>query len=323
MIDFLLDQLAPFLQTALRMGSPILIATLGGIICEKAGHLNLGVEGMMLMGAITAFMTAYNTNNIFLTLFAAGMAGLVGALIYAFITVTLRANHTVTGLVLSIFGAGYATYIGSTSAVGKSIADKTNVVNAIQDIEIPYLSDIPFIGPVIFGQSIYFYVGIAVAVIMYLYLKKTKAGLNLRMVGENPGAADASGINVALYKYIHILAGGFLCGIAGSFYSIKLVRTWTSGPTAGDGWIAVALIIFATWNPLKAIFGSFFFCVFKGLQFKIQNVALPVIGTIKPQYLEMLPYIMTVVVLVFIAVKKKRENQPPNALGAPYFREER
>ncbi len=311
-----LNEISLFLQTSVQMGTHILFAIVGGIICEKVGNMNLGIEGMMLMGAAVGYKVACSTANPLLTVLAAGAAGLVGALIYAFVTVTLRGNQVVTGLVLTIFGTGIAGFIGKEVS---SLSIPAEVIKAFKPYDIPVLCDIPIIGKALFSQGIYVQLAIITAILAYLYIKKTRFGLNMRAVGENPAAADASGINVTLYKYVHVLLGGFLCGVGGAYLSTAFLTTWQDNVTAGAGWIAVALVIFSTWNPLKAIFAAYLFGMLKGLNFKMQGWGF----TIPSQILEMLPYVATIVVLIFITLRKKRENQPPKALGDPYFREER
>ena len=312
----ILNEISLFLQTSVQMGTHILFAIVGGIICEKVGNMNLGIEGMMLMGAAVGYKVACSTANPLLTVLAAGAAGLVGALIYAFVTVTLRGNQVVTGLVLTIFGTGIAGFIGKEVS---SLSIPAEVIKAFKPYDIPVLCDIPIIGKALFSQGIYVQLAIITAILAYLYIKKTRFGLNMRAVGENPAAADASGINVTLYKYVHVLLGGFLCGVGGAYLSTAFLTTWQDNVTAGAGWIAVALVIFSTWNPLKAIFAAYLFGMLKGLNFKMQGWGF----TIPSQILEMLPYVATIVVLIFITLRKKRENQPPKALGDPYFREER
>ncbi len=312
----ILNEISLFLQTSVQMGTHILFAIVGGIICERVGNMNLGIEGMMLMGAAVGFSTACATENPLLAVLAAGAAGMIGALIYAVITVSFRGNQVVTGLVLTIFGTGVAGFIGK-SVSGNIIPQ--SVSEAFAPYSIPVLSDIPIIGKALFDQSFYVQLAIIVAVLAYFYMKKTKWGLNMRSVGENPAAADASGINVTLYKYVHILAGGFLCGMGGAYLSVVFLTTWQDNVTAGAGWIAVALIIFSTWNPLKAILAAYLFGMLKGLNFKMQGWGIQ----IPSQFLEMLPYVATVVVLIFITLRKKKEHQPPKSLGNPYFREER
>ena len=295
----ILHQIGLFLQTAIQTGTPILFAIVGGILCEKVGHMNLGVEGMMLMGASLGFAVACATGNPLLAMLAAGAAGAAGALIYAF-----------------IFGTGVSGLIGgwvSSEQIPQSVS------SAFRPVEIPVLSKIPVLGEAVFSQDIYVWLGLVIAVLAYFYLNKTKLGLYVRAIGENPGAADASGINVTLHKYINILLGGFLCGLGGAYLSTAFLTTWQDNVTAGAGWIAVALIIFSTWNPLKAIFAAYLFGMLRGLNYKMQGWEIQ----IPSQFLTMLPYIATIIVLIFIAMRKKKENQPPKALGEAYFREER
>ncbi|WP_101910552.1 ABC transporter permease [Marasmitruncus massiliensis] len=318
-----LTQLSLFLQVSVQMGTPILFGTLGGILCEKVGHINLGVEGMMLMGAVFGFMASVATGNPAFAVLAAGIAGAFGALIYAVITVSLRGNHTVTGLALTIFGSGVAGLLGKQLT---GMAQPEHVIASFAAYSVPGLSKIPVLGEMFFQQSIYVQIAPVCAVLLYLYLNKTYVGLNLRAIGENPGAADASGIKVNLYKYLHIVAGGFLCGMGGAYLSIVFVPHWQDNITAGIGWIAVALVIFSTWNPLKAIGGAYFFGILRGIGYKLQNADMSLFGRqiqISSQLLDMIPYLMTIIVLVLIVQGKRRENQPPHALGNPYFREER
>lgn len=217
---------------------------------------------------------------------------------------------------LTIFGTGVSGLIGgwvSSEQIPQSVS------SAFRPVEIPLLSKIPVLGEAVFSQDIYVWLGLVIAVLAYFYLNKTKLGLYVRAIGENPGAADASGINVTLHKYINILLGGFLCGLGGAYLSTAFLTTWQDNVTAGAGWIAVALIIFSTWNPLKAIFAAYLFGMLRGLNYKMQGWEIQ----IPSQFLTMLPYIATIIVLIFIAMRKKKENQPPKALGEAYFREER
>lgn len=314
----ILNEIGYFLQTSLQMGTHILLAIVGGIMCEKVGNMNLGIEGMMLMGASFGYFIGVQTGNPLLAMLCAGLAGAVGALIYAIITVTFRGNQVVTGLVLTIFGSGVAGFIGK-SISGISLSG--DVTGFFAAYSVPLLSDIPIIGKALFQQSFYVQMAIVVSILCYFYFKKTRLGLNARAVGENPGAADASGINVTLYKYLHITGGGFLCGLGGAYLSLVFLSRWQDDITAGAGWIAVALIIFSTWNPLKAILGAYLFGLLKGLNFKLQNIDMGF--TIPSKLLDMVPYIATIVVLILITLRKKKENQPPAALSNPYFREER
>ncbi|MDD2569013.1 MAG: ABC transporter permease [Clostridia bacterium] len=317
------QMVALFLQTSVQMGTPILFATLGAILGEKVGHLNLGVEGMMLMGAVIGFQVGFSSGDPALTLLAAGSAGALGALIYAFVTVTLRANQIVTGLALTIFGTGFSSFVGQKLAA-ETLSD--SLVKSFAPMEIPILKDIPILGKMFFSQSLYVWLAFILAFVVYFFIKCTRYGLNLRVVGENPAAADASGVHVDLYKYISILLGGAMCGIGGAYTSVVFIGRWQEEITAGVGWIAVALVIFATWHPLKAIFGAYFFGMLRTIGFKIQNLSIPFFGSsfiIPTQLLDMIPYLMTIIVLVIITLRKKRENQPPGWLGNPYFREDR
>lgn len=314
---------ALFLQISVQMGTPILFGTLGGILGEKTGNLNLGVEGMMIMGAAVGFKIALVTASPWLAILAAGAAGALGALIYSVITVTLKGNQTVTGLALTIFGTGFAGMLGkSMSGVSLPAA----VTGTFAAYDVPVLCDIPIIGKALFSQSIYVQIAPVLAIAIYFFIKKTQIGLNMRAVGENPAAADASGINVARYKYASLLLGGFLCGVGGAYLSLVFVPSWQDNITNGLGWIAVALVIFSTWNPAKAIFGAYLFGALRGMGYKLQNVAISLFGmniTFSSQLLDMVPYVATIVVLVIITMRKKKENQPPASLSTSYFREER
>ncbi len=305
-----------FLFAAIISGTPLLFATLGELITEKSGNLNLGVEGMMLMGAVIGFSVGLWSGSPLMAIGGAILAGAFGAAIFAFLTVSLRANQVVTGLALTIFGTGFSSFVGK-NYVGKVTPD------AIKDffaaVNIPFLSDIPFIGPVFFKHDVFVYFGYLAIVITSIYLYKTRKGLNLRAVGENAAAADASGINVNLYKYVHIIIGGALCGLGGAYLSLVTIPVWQDGVTAGRGWIAVALVIFASWNPIKAMIGAFLFGGLDILGFRLQSQGIQV-----SQYLiDMLPYVATVVVLVLSTKNNKKEDRPPQDLGIPYYREER
>jgi simple sugar transport system permease protein len=312
-----------FLQTSVQMGTHILFAVLGGIMCEKTGNLNLGIEGMMLLGASAGFSAALATANPLAAIMAAGLAGSLGAFIYGVITITLRGNQVVTGLVLTIFGTGVSGFIGRSLA-GKPLPDA--VQRAFAPVAVPLLCRIPVIGRVFFTQSPYVLAGLILGVLLYFYFRGTRIGLNARAVGENPAVADAAGIPVILYKYVHVILGGFLCGLGGAYLSLVFVPRWQENITAGAGWIAVALVIFSTWNPLRAIFAACLFGALRGLGFKLQNVDLSIAGTrviFHSQLLDMIPYIATVIVLLIITRRKKKEYQAPASLGASYFREDR
>jgi general nucleoside transport system permease protein len=305
-----------FLAAAIVAGTPILFATLGEIMTEKVGNLNLGIEGMMLMGAVVGFICGFRTGSPALALLAAIAAGGTGALIFAFLTVSLRANQVVTGLTLTIFGTGLSSFLGK-EVMGQVTPD--TIQQFFAKVEIPLLSKIPFIGPIFFKQDPFVYLGYITAILLGLYLYKTSTGLNVRAVGENPGAADAASINVTLYKYIHVVSGGGLCGLGGAYLSLVYVPAWQENITAGRGWIAVALVIFAAWNPYKALIGAFLYGGLDIIGFRMQGTKIVV-----SQYLiDMLPYVVTIFVLILASMNKNRRNGAPKALGNAYYREER
>ena len=311
-----MDWMISFLAAAVVAGTPLLFATLGGILNERAGHLNLGVEGMMIMGAVVGFQVALQTSNAVLAMIAAAIAGACGALIYAILTVTFRSNQVVTGLTLTMFGTGFANFMGQKIM---GLTTPAEVKAFFTSFSIPVLGDIPFIGPIFFQKDVFVYFGYIMVILLGFYIYKTRWGLNLRAVGQNPAAADAASINVILYKYVHILLGGALCGLGGAYLSIVYVPTWQESITAGAGWIAVALVIFATWNPYKAVLGAYLFGGLNILGFRLQGAGIHV-----SQYLlDMVPYVVTVIVLVFISSGKSQKNSPPKSLGNAYFREER
>ena len=312
-----------FLHAALLAGTPLMFGTLGEIVTEKAGNLNLGVEGMMSIGAIAGFYVGFTTQNIVLAVLGAFLAGLLSALIYAFLTVTLKANQNVTGLTLTIFGVGFANFFGdflreSAGIDVLKLSDK--ITNTVQAIHIPVLSDIPYVGKLFFQYNPFVYFGILLCILMGIYILHTRKGLNLCAVGENPGAADAAGVNVTRVKYFNILLGGGVCGIGGAYISLVLCgRLWVTDSVNGLGWIAVALVIFASWNPFKAILGSFIFGAFNILKFYIpKNIV-----TIPEAIFDMLPFLVTAIVLIVTSIRKSKENTQPAGCGINYFREER
>lgn len=312
-----------FLHAALLAGTPLMFGTLGEIVTEKAGNLNLGVEGMMSIGAIAGFYVGFTTQNIVLAVLGAFLAGLLSALIYAFLTVTLKANQNVTGLTLTIFGVGFANFFGdflreSAGIDVLKLSDK--ITNTVQAIHIPVLSDIPYVGKLFFQYNPFVYFGILLCILMGIYILHTRKGLNLCAVGENPGAADAAGVNVTRVKYFNILLGGGVCGIGGAYISLVLCGgIWVTDSVNGLGWIAVALVIFASWNPFKAILGSFIFGAFNILKFYIPKD----IVTIPEAIFDMLPFLVTAIVLIVTSIRKSKENTQPAGCGINYFREER
>jgi simple sugar transport system permease protein len=305
-----------FLAAAIIAGTPLLFATIGELITEKSGNLNLGVEGLMMMGAVIGFIVGYRTGSPMLALLGAVLAGASGSAIFAFLTVSLRVNQVVTGLTLTIFGQGLASFLG-TRVMGAVLPQ--TIKNFFQAISIPALSNIPIIGKIFFQQDIFVYFGYVVAILASIYLFKTRKGLNLRAIGENAAAADASGINVNLYKYINIILGGALCGLGGAYLSLVIIPVWQENVVAGRGWIAVALVIFASWNPMKALIGSYLFGGLNILGFRLQSIGIQF-----SQYvIDMLPYAATILIVIISTRKNKKEDMPPADLSVPYFREDR
>jgi simple sugar transport system permease protein len=312
----MIETVQAFLAASIVAAMPLLFATVGELITEKSGSLNLGVEGMMLMGAVIGFIGSYNSHDPIVALLGAFVAGAGGALIFAIVTVTLRGNQVVTGLTLTIFGAGFSSFVGDP-LIGKSVP--FDVQAFFMKKAIPVLSDIPFIGPVFFRQDVFVYIGYILVIVAMIYLYKTNLGLKVRAVGECTAAADASGIPVNLYKYVHILIGGGLCGLGGAYLAIVYVPMWQADVVIGRGWIAVALVIFASWNPAKAFIGSFLFGALSILGYWFQSFGLHI-----SQYLvDMFPYAATILVVIFATHKNRKEDLPPADLSVPYFREER
>ena len=305
-----------FLAACIVAGTPLIFATLGELITEKSGSTNLGVEGMMLIGAVMGFVAALNTENAIAAILVAAVAGAGGALIFAVLTVTLRANQIVCGLTLTIFGTGFAQFVGE-SMLGTSAPSQ--ITEFFAKISIPLLGDVPFIGPIFFRQDMFVYLSYILCALAAVYMYKTRMGMNLKALGESNAAADASGINVTLYKYVHILIGGALCGLGGAYLSLVRMPIWQENIVNGRGWIAVALVIFVAWNPIKGFFGG---ALFGGLS--ILGLKLQAMGFGVSQYLvDMIPYVATILIVIFSTYKKRKESQPPADLGNNYFREER
>ncbi len=301
------------LANTIKAGTILLLPTMGEIFTERAGILNLGVEGMMLIGAFFGFIAAYSTGNPYIGFLAGTLAGGIAALIHAFISITLRGNQIVSGLALTIFGAGFTTFYGQ-----KWINMSIN--NTIPQINIPILSNIPFVGEVFFRQDLIVYLSYLLVFVMWFILYKTSIGLNLRAVGENAKAANAMGINVYKVRYFWTFFGGLLAGAGGAYLTTAYAPFWLDNITAGRGWIAIALVIFALWDPLKAMFGAYLFGGINALQFQLQASGT----TIPSAILNMLPYVVTFIVIVISSIiLKTRHIKPPKELGIPYAREEK
>jgi len=311
--------LSSILAVTVRAGTSLVYAAVGEIYTERAGILNLGVEGMMIMGAVSAFAAAYRTGSAWAGVATGMIAGALLALIHAFLTITLRADQTVSGLALTIFGTGMASFLGQRLG-----PDGNPLVGLIGPkfgkLEIPWLSSIPVLGRALFVQDQLVYAVYLLVPIAWFYLHKTRPGLHLRAVGENPQAADAMGISVTATRYLYTMLGGMLVGLGGAHLSLAYTPGWTEGLTAGRGWIAIALVIFATWDPLRTVIGAVLFGGINAVQFRMQAAGT----TIPAAFLGMLPYVFTILVLVIITwweAFSKRVGAPA-ALGLPYAREE-
>ncbi len=298
------------LAAAITAGTPILYASLGELICERAGVLNLGVEGMMLVGAVTGFIVTVQTGNHWLGFGMGIFCGGLVALIHAFLSVTLHANQVVSGLALTMFGTGLSGYLGQ-KMVGIPLE------SPFRAFDLPGLSNIPYLGPIFFQHDALVYLSYILIPICWYFLFHTPAGLNLRAVGEHPGAADAAGLNVAAFRYFAVVAGGMLAGAGGAYLSLAYSPSWVQNMSAGRGWIAVALVIFAMWNPLRTLLGAYLFGGIEALGFRLQAVGI----TVSPFFLRMLPYLFTILVLVLVT--SGRNAGAPAALGISYEREER
>ncbi|GGF99797.1 ABC transporter permease [Paenibacillus abyssi] len=301
------------LIAAIAAGTPLLFATLGGIMNERAGIIQLGAEGLMLMGAVTACLTYLQTGSLSLALLAVfGVSAALG-LIHAFLCVTLRANQIVSGLAVTLFGTGFSAYLGK-SVSGQPLG------TTVPRLQLPWLEPIPVIGPIFANLNLFTWVSFVLVIAMHVFIHRTSWGLHLRALGDNPATADVMGIRVQLFRYGYVIVGAALIGLAGANMLLVYSPTWIEGMTAGRGWIAVALVIFARWNPIRALFCAYFFGVLDTLGFRIQLTG----SDIPPYFLKMIPYVVTILVLMFLGWRNR--NKPsgtPEALGQPYIREQR
>lgn len=328
-----LDVLTLFLFNIVVYNIPLLYGTVGEIIIEKSGSLNLGVEGIMAVGAIFGYLIGCSANSLAVGILASFVcAGLFGV-IFAVLTVTMQANQNVTGLTMTTFGVGLFFFIGKgLSSSWPVMTEYANINNGFKNpIEIPLLSKIPVLGKALFSHNILVYLGILIAIAVWFYFRKTKMGLRLRAIGENPAAADSLGINITLYKYIHIIIGSGIMGIGGYYMGLNLGGSFEGSNCwiNGYGWIAVALVIFANWNTLAAILGTLVFGFFNTLQIYSGSLAyafpkaLGFLDKIPPQLYQSLPFIITALVLIFSSMRKNNKSAQPAALGLNYYREER
>ncbi len=306
------DQIVSILAATVTAGTPILYAALGELIIERAGIINLGVEGIMLIGAVTGFIVSVVFDNSWLGLLAAMVAGGLITSIHAFLTITLRANQVVSGLALTLFGTGLSGYLGK-AYIGIPVTHPF----AVQPL--PLLKDIPVLGKVLFNHDILVYISFLLVPLLWMFMYRTRPGLLLRAIGENPAAADAIGAKVFVLRYVYVIMGGMLCGVGGAYLSLAYAPSWLENMTAGRGWIAVALVIFALWNPLRAMVGAYLFGGIDALGFHLQVLGV----TISPFFLNMMPYLFTIIVLVMVMQRQGGRLTAPGALGIPYDREDR
>jgi len=306
--------IASVLASSISVAAPLMYASVGEIISERSGVSNLGLEGIMLVGAVTGYLSALHSGSLLAGVLGAMLAGAVIGLFYALMTVTLQANQIVCGLALVTVGTGISGFLGK-AAFGKIISHSFN------RIAIPGLSQIPFLGPVLFEQNLLVYALYFVVPLAWFYLFKTRPGLKLRALGENPAALDAAGVSVYLLRYLYVTVGCAIVAVGGAYITLAYTPAWIEGITAGRGWIAAALVIFAVWNPLFAAAGAILFGSVEVLGLRLQVIGI----TIPSYFVRMLPYICTVVVLIFStgSFKKRKASSMPASLGKHYDREER
>lgn len=327
-----INVLTLFLFNIVLINIPLLYGTVGEIIVEKAGSLDLGVEGTMAVGAIFGYLAGCAANSLAVGLLVSFLAAGLCGLLFAVLTVSFQANQNVTGLTITTFGLGLYFFVGK--GMGErwpAMTGTSALVDGFAARELPLLSKIPVLGKVFFSQNLLVYLGVAVAVLVWWYLNFTKTGLRLRAVGENPGAADSVGVNILLYKYIHLIAGSGVMGLGGFYMALNMSGSFEGSNCwiNGYGWIAIALVIFANWNPVMAILGTLVFGFFNTLQIYSGALAgafpggLGWLNAIPAQLFKALPFIITAVVLIASSVRKKEGSGQPAALGLNYFREER
>lgn len=329
-----MSSLIAWIIRAIPFGTIIMYGAMGEIVTEKSGNLNLGVPGIMYLGGFAGFASAYYYENnvtnpnafvcVLLSFLCCFVASVLGGLIFSFLTITLRANQNVTGLALTTFGMGVANFFGVFILNGKSYT-AAPLANSAYSHKIPGLSGLGVVGQTVFGYGFLAYAAIVLAIVLHIFLNKTKTGLNMRAVGENPATADAAGINVTKYKYIATCIGAGISGIGGLYYVLDYnTGIWaTTGQIEALGWLAVALVIFTTWRPLNAIWGAYLFGVLYWLYQFLPSLLGLTVASYMTDLIQMVPYVVTIVVLIVTSLRKKKENQPPAHLGLAYFREER
>jgi general nucleoside transport system permease protein len=301
------------LSTGVVLATPLAYAGLGELVVERAGIINLGVEGMMLVGAVVGFVVGIKTGSPALAFCAAGLAGGALALVHGLMTISLRANQIVMGLTLTILGTGLSSYIGA------SYGDKP-LKHELGTVDVPLLSHLPAVGKILFQHDVMVYLAVVAVVLAAVVIGRTRQGLWLRAAGESPAAADAAGVPIFAVRYVAVVVGGVLAGVGGAYLSVVYTRSWSDQLTAGRGWIAIALVIFASWRPLLILPGALLFGFIDALNFQLQAKGV----SISSSYLSMMPYVFTLVVLTVVWTRQRSRNWGmPLALGRPYEREAR
>ncbi len=301
---------------AIGLGTPIVFATVGEILAERSGILNLGVQGMMLFGAVAGFWATFTTGSLWLGVIVAMIAGAALSSIHAFNSITLRVSQIVSGLALTIFGTGLAIFVGragSDPLVGQPSRE-------IFEPIFGGLADLPLVEPVIFGHDALVYVSWIVVAVASYFLFHTRPGLTLRAVGEDPASAEAAGIDVSRIRYVYVMIGGALAGLGGAYFSLALVPSWQDDPIGAAGWIAIALVILSSWRPWRALWAAYLFGAAGRINFTLQTLGV----AIPANLLAMLPFVLAIIAMIVLTSgKRARFLGAPAALGIPYFREER
>jgi general nucleoside transport system permease protein len=302
------------LAAAVITGTPIALAALGALLNERAGVLNLGIEGIMLVGAVSGFLVTQAVGSPVVGLLGGALAGAVLASLHGFLSVTLRANQIVSGLALVIFGTGVAQFLGQP-------VEGATLTTRLTAVAIPGLADIPAVGRVLFQQDLVVYATWVLIGAAAFYLSRTRTGLAVRAVGESPATADAAGIRVAAVRYAHVAVGGALAGVGGAYITTRGAPWDQAATTGGRGWIAIALVVFASWRPVRALAGAYLFGAALRANFALQAAGIRVVPA---EVLSMLPYLLTIAVLIVLSASDRRGRLgAPAALGTPFVRDER
>lgn len=304
-----IDMWSNLLYAMIRTGTPLLLIALGEMVCEKSGILNLGQEGMLLMGAVTGFIAALTSGSLIVGVLIAILVGVLMSLLFGFIAINLNANQVATGLALTIFGMGLSAFIGS-GYVGQHL-------KGFEPLNIADLHTLPIIGKMIFGQDALVYLSLLIFLGIYWFFRWSRSGLIVKAVGENPHAAEAIGLSVIKTRYLAVMFGGAMAGLAGGYLSLAYTPMWVEGMSAGKGWIGLALVVFASWQTGRVLFGAYLFGLMSILNLVVQGLGFSVSGNL----LNMLPYISAIVVLIFLSMNQQRiKMYAPASLGKPFHR---